>query len=131
MDKVSVCPDPSASRSSLSEFQSLQALQIGPSVASASTRELISAYGLFRVLRSLFARYLYIVRLWLLRETSILAVLTENYKKVPRRSLSKILVGVLYYSKLAKRLNASLLVSLKRKLTTNPYQVTKTVNKAV
>lgn len=131
MDKVSVCPDPSASGSSSNEFQSLQALQAGPSVVSASMRELISAYGLLRVFRSLFARYLYIVRLWLLRETSILAVLTQNYEKVPKRSLSKILVGVLYYSKAARRLNASLLASLKRKLTTNPYQITKTVNETV
>lgn len=131
MDKHSVCPDPFVSESSLSEFQALQALQTGPTVVSASLRELISAYGLLSVLRSLYARCLYIVRLWLLRELSILAVLTENYEKVPKRSLSKILVGVLYYSKLARRLNASLLASLKRKLTTNPFQVTKTANKAV
>lgn len=131
MDNLSVCPVQLESKSSLNELQALQALQTGPSVVSASLRELISAYGLLRVFRSLFARYLYIARLWLLRETSILAVLTANYEKVPKRSLSKILVGVLYYSKLARRLNASLLVSLKRKLTTNPYQATKTVNKTV
>lgn len=131
MDNVSVCPDPSESGSSLSESQALQVLRIGPSVAAASLRELISAYGLLRVLRSKYARYLYIARLWLLREMSIFAVLTENYEKVPKRSLSKILVGVLYYSKLARRLNAYLLASLKRKLTINPYQVTKTVNEAV
>ena len=129
MANLSVCPGQSGSESSMSELQRLKMMAAGPDVVSSSLRELISAYGLLPVLRSKYARFLYMSKLWLLREISIIAVLTQNYEKVPARSLSKILIAVPYYFKPARMLNAKLLASLKSSLITNPWQNTKTANR--
>lgn len=129
MDNLSVCLGQSESESSTSESQRLKMMAAGPSVASSSLRELISAYGFLPVFRSLYARFLYTLRLWLLREISIIVVLTQNFEKVPPRSLSKILIAVPYYFKPVRTLNAKLLASLKSRLITNPWQNTKTANR--
>lgn len=128
MDKVFQCPVPSGKEFSTNENEQIRQLADGHPAASASFSELVKFYGLRSVLRAKYARYLYMLRLYLLRELSIIAVLRNHYDEIPARSLSKIVIAVPRYSKRANTILQKRIARLKRKIIANPYQVTKTVS---
>lgn len=128
MVKVSQCPVLSGKESSMSESEQIRLLADGHPAASASFSELVKFYGLRPVLRAKYARYLYTLRLYLLRELSIIAVLRNHYDEIPARSLSKLLIAVPRYSKRANTILQRRIANLKRKIIANPYQVTKTAS---
>lgn len=99
-------------KNSSTETALLNSMNQGPSVITAKSQELIRFYGLRNYIKSLFGRYQYTLRLWLLREVSILLVLIDNYDKVPRKSMTKILLAVPARYAFAKKP----LISIERKL---------------
>lgn len=74
----------------------------------------------FRIaLRSLFVRYRYIVRLWLLRELSIYQILIRRYEEIPKKTPTKLIIGLFVrYSFLKTRLD-KIAAKLQQKLIIN------------
>lgn len=73
-----------------SEDEKLKQLEEKTLISSLSFAEKVSTFGLLPYLRSCILRTRYIFALWLMREASILTVLSENYKKVPKWTLSRV-----------------------------------------
>lgn len=94
-----------------SENEKLKQLEGKLFIGSLSFSEKVGVFGLRTVLRSYLVRYRYTLGLWLLRESAILIVLSQNYEKV-QGLWSKILAKPFVSSRLAtffKRLSAMLL----------------------
>lgn len=66
---------------------------------SAEFSNLVRLVGYRRALKSLIVRYRYIVRLWLVRESAIIRILSQNVEKTPRWSISRLCARV--YNKFA------------------------------
>lgn len=59
----------------------------------------------FRIaLKSLFVKYLYIVRLWLVRESAIIRILSANYEKVDPWTISRAIAWLYNKSVRVRRL---------------------------
>lgn len=65
-----------------SENEKLKQLEGKLFIGSLSLREKVGVFGLRTVLKSYLVRYRYTLGLWLLRESAILTVLSQNYEKV-------------------------------------------------
>lgn len=94
-----------------SENEKLKQLEGKLFIGSLSFKEKVGAFGLRTVLKSYLVRYRYILGLWLLRESAILIVLSQNYEEV-QGLWSKILARPFVSSRLVtlfKRLSAMLL----------------------
>ena len=66
---------------------------------TAEFSNLVRLAGFGRALKSLIVRYRYIVRLWLVRESAIIRILSQNVEKTPRWSISRLVARV--YNKFA------------------------------
>lgn len=88
----------------------------------------IKLLGLRRLLRSYVSRYLYMLRLWRLRNTYVLITLIENYEKVPKGTPSKILVWPFSTLAALRRLTYKRAMRLRSGITLINYDRRKTVN---
>lgn len=94
-----------------SETEKLKQLEGKLFIGALSLREKVGVFGLRTVLKSYLVRYRYILGLWLLRESAILTVLSQNYEKV-QGLWSRILAKPFVSSRLVtlfRRLSAKLL----------------------
>lgn len=116
------------SESTTSENEILSQFVAGPTVVGSRFIDVVKAYGLKNTLRSFYARYLYTLRLWRLRNRAIMIALCENYGKIPKGTPSKFLTGVFVRSARMKRMLYDSERSIRRKIILNPYQVKMTEN---
>lgn len=65
-----------------SESEKLKQLEGKLFIGSLSLTDKVGVFGLRTVLKSYLVRYRYTLGLWLLRESAILTVLSQNYEKV-------------------------------------------------
>lgn len=70
---------------------------------TAEFSNLVRLVGFRRALRSLIERYRYIVRLWIVRESAIIRILSHHYEKIPRWSMSRLIVFVYSRSVILRR----------------------------
>ena len=106
----------------MNEKEFIQSVETGLTVSSLNFFQLARKTSLKIALRSNFVRYRYIVRLWMLRECAILNVLLNNYDMIPRRTPSKIFVGLLLVTRATRMLPLKIEKKLREKIITNPYQ---------
>lgn len=94
-----------------SESEKLKQLEGKLFIGALPLRDKVGVFGLRTVLKSYLVRYRYILGLWLLRESAILTVLSQNYEKV-QGLWSRILAKPFVSSRLVtlfRRLSATLL----------------------
>lgn len=65
----------------------------------------VKAFSLFLVLKSYTARWRYIAALWLTREIAIITILRENFEKVPKGTISKVIARPWFSSVIVKILS--------------------------
>lgn len=51
-------------------------------------------YGFRTALKSFLVKKKYIVKLWLVREAAIIRTLSKNYEKIPKKTISRLIVSV-------------------------------------
>lgn len=126
-----VVPGPAKPFVDSSDEEKLKQLEGKLFIGSLSFRQKVGAFGLRTVLKSYAVRYRYTLGLWLLRESAIITVLSQNYEKV-QGLWSKILAKPFVSSRLVtlfKRLSATLLRdSSITKLSVNPRMVNSSSN---
>lgn len=106
----------------MNEKDFVKSVETGLIVSSLNIFQLARKTSLKIALRSYYVRYLYIVRLWMLRECAILRTLQDNFEKIPPRTPSKILIRLLNGMSVMKMLPSKLEKRLQEKLIINPYQ---------
>lgn len=95
----------------VSETEKLKQLEGKVNIVSLSFGQKVGVFGLRTVLKSYVVRYRYILGLWLLRESAIITILSQNYEKV-QGLWSRILAKPAVSSRLViilKRLSGTLL----------------------
>lgn len=70
---------------------------------TAEFSNLVRLVGFRRALRSLIEKYRYIVRLWFVRESAIIRILSKSYEKIPRWTMSRLIVFVYNKSAIVRR----------------------------
>lgn len=123
-------PDASTMRSSSGEemFFHRSNIDIGLSFSRGNFVKNIKLVGLKRLLRSYVSRYLYILRLWRLRNVYVLITLIENYDKVPKYTPSRILVWFFVTLAPLRRLVYGRAMKLRAKFSMTNYDRRRTVN---
>lgn len=116
---------------SSTEESRLQSLERGVIVCSKTFTDVSKEVGVFRALKSFYVRYLYTLRLWVIREERILQILCENYKEVPSWTTSKVVAWLLCTFPVMRRICARLARASKRRLITNPYRGLTTNSKEI
>lgn len=80
-------------------FSSIQSSRL-----TAEFSVLIKEVGFLRALRSLIERKKYIVRLWSVREAAIIRILSVNYEKIDRWTISRLIAWLYKKSAIVRRL---------------------------
>lgn len=106
---------------SITEESKLQSLEHGVIVCSKTFTDVSKEVGVFRALKSFYVRYLYILRLWVLREGKILRILCEHYNEVPKWTLSKVFAWLLRTFPVLNRVLENQERALKRRLILSPF----------
>lgn len=75
--------------------------------------------GFRRAVNSLYVRYRYIVLLWLLRELSIYQILIKRYDEIPKRTPSKLIIGLFVRFSFLRALIDKIAAKLQKKLIIN------------
>lgn len=88
-----------------------------PYVGSFS--DLKSKLGFRRAVNSLFVRYRYTARLFLLRELSIYQILIKRYDEIPRKTPTRLIIGIFVRSSHLKKMLDNSAAKLQKKLIIN------------
>lgn len=75
--------------------------------------------GFHRAVNSLFVRYRYIELLWMLRELSIYQILIKRYEEIPKRTPSKLIIGLFVRFSFLRTLIDKTAAMLQKKLIIN------------
>lgn len=68
--------------------------ELGLSVPVTDFKVLKKVVGLRKALKSLFVRWRYIHLLCVLRDIAVIRTLSENFEKIPRRTMSRLIVNI-------------------------------------
>lgn len=70
---------------------------------TAEFSNLVSRVGFRLALKSVMIKWIYIVRLWFVRESAIIRILSENVEKTPRWSISRLIARAYNNSVILRR----------------------------
>lgn len=128
MENNSPSPVQSMIQSSKSESQLMLDLGSGPVVVGLSFKDLAAKVGMFRALKSVFVRYRYTIRLYIVREIYLWRALNQKLSDIPLHTKESRVLRFVNKHSFVKIWVSKIEKSCLKRITANHYAPSLTVN---